>query len=199
MTGLLALVGLLGCGSPEPGPQAPPSEPPAAEEVASPASSEAEALEAAEAAAKKLGSTLKARVVQVMGEGGPAAAITVCADEAQGLTAQVAGESRARVGRSSLRLRNPVNAGPDWVTAWLEAQGERKAEGVLPHKEVADGHARVVFPIAIEGPCVACHGPAEQIPAEVREVLASRYPQDAATGYAVGDLRGALWAEVPVK
>lgn len=26
--------------------------------------------------------------------------------------------------------------------------------------------------------------------------LAARYPDDAATGYALGDLRGVLWAEV---
>ena len=44
--------------------------------------------------------------------------------------------------------------------------------------------------------CLACHGAPEQIPAEVAAILAERYPDDQATGYAVGDLRGALWAEV---
>lgn len=175
---------LLACGSPE---TAPPPEP--APEVASEAAQ-------AEAAAKKLGGTLKARMVEAMGSGGPGAAITVCADEAQGLTAQIADETGVRVGRSSSRLRNPANAGPDWVTAWLRAQGERPAEGVAPLREIVDGRARVILPIAVEAPCLVCHGAPQAIPVDVREVLAARYPDDDATGYAVGDLRGALWAEV---
>jgi len=32
----------------------------------------------------------------------------------------------------------------------------------------------------------------------VTERLASKFPDDQATGYALGDLRGALWAEVAV-
>ena len=44
--------------------------------------------------------------------------------------------------------------------------------------------------------CLTCHGPVEAIPPEVRAVLRKRYPSDQATGYSVGDLRGAAWAEV---
>ena len=43
--------------------------------------------------------------------------------------------------------------------------------------------------------CLACHG---EHPAEaVRERLAALYPEDNASGYREGDLRGVFWAEFP--
>ena len=45
-------------------------------------------------------------------------------------------------------------------------------------------------PIAVEGPCLTCHGKA--IPDPVARAIADRYPDDAATGYDAGDLRGAF-------
>ncbi len=149
-------------------------------------------------AAQHLGRTLKARVVEAMQEG-PEAAARVCAEEAQALTAAAAEARGARVGRSSLRLRNPANEGPDWVRGWLREQGERPAEGVAPASGIAGEPpvARFVAPIALEGPCLTCHGDPAAIAPEVRAVLSERYPHDRATGYALGDLRGALWAEVP--
>jgi len=160
---------------------------------------EREALERAQGAAKARGETLKARVVEAMAEG-PAAAAAACADEARALTAQVAAARGASVGRSSLRLRNPENAGPAWVMAWLEATGERPAEGVegFSRVEWTDGApvARALAPIPVEGGCVICHGDPSGIPQSVKAALAKRYPQDAATGYRPGDLRGAIWAEV---
>jgi len=49
--------------------------------------------------------------------------------------------------------------------------------------------------IATEPGCLACHG--SEVAEPVRAAIAERYPDDHATGFAVGDLRGALWVEVP--
>lgn len=174
-------------------------ETPAPEPELSPiAPAEPSAPDRARDAAQALGRALKTRLLAAMAEG-PRAAVEACADEAQAITARVGEERGARVGRSSLRLRNPANAGPAWVTEWLEAQGERPAEGVTPVATVADGRARFVGPIAIEGPCLACHGPEEGIAPDVRALLDERYPEDRARGYALGDLRGAIWAEVDLR
>lgn len=164
---------------------------------------DAAALARAQLAAREFGAGLRGRLVAEMGRGGPIAALTVCADEAQAITAQ-AGESRGvRVGRSSLRLRNPVNSAPPWVDEWLRAQGERPAEGVVGLTAVVDGPdgrvARVIKPVAIEAPCLVCHGAPESIAPALLAVLRERYPDDRANGYAVGELRGALWAEAPVR
>lgn len=161
----------------------------------------AQALAQADEAATTLGRTLKARLQAALPQG-VEQAMSVCADEAQAMGAKVAAEQEAKVGRSSLRVRNPKNEGPDWVRAWLQAQGERPAagvEGFARIEETASGPvARVLKPIAVEPACVLCHGAPESLAPEVKEILAERYPQDRATGYQVGDLRGALWAERPV-
>jgi hypothetical protein len=163
--------------------------------------SEAErrALARARDAGQYLGRTLKTRLMTAMAEG-PGEAIRVCSQEAQQLTAQAAEAQDARVGRSSTKLRNPENAGPQWVDAWLEAHGDRPAAEVGPASGIGGDPpaARFVAPIAMQGPCLMCHGDPAGIPEEVRAVLRERYPQDQATGYEAGDLRGAVWAEVPL-
>lgn len=198
-TFLALLVAACAPSAPPPPPE-PVAEAPAPSEPAPDAGDAA--VVAAQDAAKALLGTLKERLVTVMGAEGPEAAAKVCSEEAQALTARVAAEKGIAVGRASLRLRNPANAGPDWVQAWLTEQGERPAEGVGPRAEVvqtAEGAvARVILPIPVAEPCLACHGPAEGIAAPVKDLLARSYPDDKAVGYAAGDLRGAAWAEVKV-
>jgi hypothetical protein len=160
-------------------------------------------LARAQAAAKLLGGTLRGKLEQAMAQGGPARAIEVCASEAQAVAAKVRADTGVAVGRSSRRLRNPADAAPPWVAEWLAAQGDRKAAGVTGVRTLADGPqgrvARVLLPIELEPKCLACHGDPATLAPEVKAVLAARYPGDAATGYAAGDLRGALWAEAPAR
>lgn len=191
------LLGLLGCDSePEP-PRSEPATDVQEVSIGRAPSTEAEqrAVTEAREAAQHLGRTLRTRLLAALEEG-PAEGVRVCADEAQALTEQAARERDARVGRSSLRLRNEANAGPEWVRRWLEEHGERSAQGVQPSMAVTGEVARFVAPIAVEGPCLLCHGAPESIPPEVRSVLGERYPNDRAVGYAEGDLRGALYGEV---
>ncbi|MCB9568291.1 MAG: DUF3365 domain-containing protein [Myxococcales bacterium] len=158
---------------------------------------------ATEGAARKLGGILKDRVQKAMSDGAPASAASTCAGVAQEITADVARVTGVAVGRASGRLRNPKNAPPAWVDAWLRHHEGAPAAEVSLDRWIVDtpegAVARVILPIAVEPLCVTCHGPLEGIDAGVREVLAARYPGDAATGYAVGDLRGALWAERAVE
>ena len=162
---------------------------------------ETEAVLRLEQGSKALVTTLMQRLMSAMGEaGGMIEAVRVCADEAQELTAKVAAEQGMTLGRSSTRLRNPANSPPDWVDAWLtEHEGERAETVDVMQGIVEQGgkrYARRVAPIEVQPLCVNCHGPGPGIPAEVRAVLSQRYPEDQATGYAVGDLRGAVWAEL---
>lgn len=172
--------------------------PAAAAAPAAPAASETAALAKADEAAMRLVTTLKGRVREEMGKGGPVAVVDVCSAEAPALAAKIQEETGVRLGRSSLKLRNPNNTAPDWVAAWLTEQGARPAAEAAPLSVVENGFARVVKPIAMEPPCLTCHGAPESIAPEVKAAIASRYPADAATGYAAGDLRGALWAELAV-
>jgi hypothetical protein len=197
----LWLCGLWACDSPaatspaQPAPAATATQAPRPAAAAAADTLEARAFARAGEAAQKLGGELKQRLQAAMQQGGPEAAVAVCAEHAQHITAAAQADG-VQVGRSSLRLRNPKNAAPGWVQAWLTAQGERPMAGLEPLREVIDGKARLLRPIGVEPLCVTCHGPAESLAPGVSALLKQRYPDDKAVGYAPGDLRGALWVEV---
>ena len=202
-TRLLSLSLLLtsSCGSSTPDRAHAPTDPPPPPAVTT--GVDAVALERAVSTMQTLGTTLKSALVATMTQGGPVAALEVCSQSARSTTAAVATRTGVEVGRSSLRLRNPDNAAPSWVADWLAHQGERSAEGVqrqVSTGSLEDGRAtvRVVAPLAIEPPCLVCHGPGPQQSPDLAAALSARYPDDKATNYALGDLRGAIWAEAPV-
>jgi hypothetical protein len=43
--------------------------------------------------------------------------------------------------------------------------------------------------------CLVCHG--ETLAPEIAAQIAAQYPEDQATGFADGDLRGVFWVEFP--
>ncbi len=159
---------------------------------------EATALARADEAASLYATALRGRLQEAMKQGGPKLAVEVCKADARPRGRSSPHRERLRVGRGSLRLRSRDNAPPAWVNAWLEAQGERAAAGAQGVREVQGGVARVLRPIAVEPVCLTCHGEPGALAPEVREALKAAYPDDRATGYKVGDLRGALWVEAPV-
>lgn len=160
------------------------------------------ALTQANEAAQTLLSELQAELLAAVESDGFAGAAQVCVTRAGPLTDGVGEATATTVGRSSLRLRNPENSGPAWVTEWLEEQGERPVAGVEGLDVIAEEGgsrlARSLMPIGVGAPCVNCHGEADSLAEGVPELLAENYPDDEAIGYAEGDLRGAVWAEVVI-
>ncbi len=196
----LLLSCLLGCASTVAPPLEEPEPNTRVETAPATGPAQAEALDRTRTAAQELGARLKTNLVATMSAEGPGAAARFCSLEAQGLTSSPGDARGVRVGRASLRLRNPSNAGPAWVTEWLEKQGERSAAGVHGFERIdtlpnGSEVARVLRPLTAGGPCVLCHGSIESLAPGVTAVLQAHYPEDEATGYSVGDLRGALWAE----
>jgi hypothetical protein len=154
--------------------------------------------------ATALAQGLSQLVFSTMENEGPAATVRVCSEVAQERTAAHAVDG-IYVRRISDRLRSPRNAADGAEARELERMHELDAEGRLPPeiiRLVQQGDSRslhLLRPIRIQQPCLACHGSAESIDPEVRRILAERYPDDQATGYSVGDLRGAVSVRVPVK
>jgi len=182
----LALALLL-CGCPGPGGGAPTPQPTrGAQERPDPR--RAQAMEAA----KALGEQLKARLGQAIQEGGLGAGIETCKVAAPAIGTKLSGERSLRLGRTSFKLRNPANAVPTWAQAEVDARRETPS-----FSEGPDGTLRALLPIRMAGLCVACHGPRESLSQEVQEALAQRYPEDRATGFGEGELRGWFWVEVP--
>jgi hypothetical protein len=97
-----------------------------------------------------------------------------------------------RIGRTSWKLRNPANAAPAWAE---DAIAGRSSEPTYFASDT--GRLGALSPITVAEPCLKCHGSPEQLAPGVSDRLAELYPEDRATGFHDGDLRGWFWVEVP--
>jgi hypothetical protein len=160
--------------------------------------------EASRSAAKAFMQDLKAALQQAMKEGGPVNAIGVCNEKAPAIAAQISEQQGWRVGRTSLRVRNPSNSPDDWERSVLESFERRQRNGeaakALEHYEIARQNGEPVFRYMKAIPtaeiCITCHG--ETIADEIAAKLKQLYPEDQATGYKPGDIRGAFTISQPL-
>jgi hypothetical protein len=140
---------------------------------------------------------LRSELENAIAAQGPLGAIAVCGERAQAIADGLARDG-LRVRRISDRPRNPANAADtrelQMLESWRGASAEDRAK--VGEGRTRDGKSSLYLPISIpDALCLTCHGPVETLAPELREKLASRYPADRATGYALGDLRGALVVE----
>ena len=149
-------------------------------------------LDAAGIARQEMFSALLTELMTAMNTSGAASAVEVCSERAPAIAEVVAASHGVRIGRTSFRLRNPENAPPPWATHAIEQRIERDA--FYTH---TDGRLATLTPIRLAPTCLACHGTPDELASGVPEALARRYPDDQATGFASGDLRGWFWVEVP--
>ena len=133
---------------------------------------------------------------------GAAGAIAVCKDKAPGMMKARAGELGWQIRRVSLKARNPERGTPDvWEARQLAEFNLRAAAGESPGAIEAgeivtrpDGRQayRYMKALPVAEVCLSCHGEAATLPAGLTAALARDYPQDRATGYQLGQIRGAL-------
>ena len=123
---------------------------------------------------------------------GPVQAVSVCKDQAPAIAASLT-TADTRIGRTSHRLRNPENSGPDWVNGVLQAYLESKQELAPQVVELADNREGYVEPIMTQPLCLACHG--KTLAPELAAHIEKAYPEDQARGFEAGDLRGVFWVE----
>lgn len=137
---------------------------------------------------------------------GPAGALQACSAVALDLARRHEQEGW-RVRRVSDRVRNPGDTPEPYEAAVLRRFAALKERGELApateHVEVVTkGGQQYLWylrPIAIAGSvCLNCHGPSEQLGADVKTALRTFYPNDQATGYRLGDLRGAVSVKIPL-
>jgi len=150
----------------------------------------------AEEAAGALMAALFDRLTSALAEGPPEHALDVCGSVAQEIGASVREKTGVDVRRTSLKVRNPKN-GPDaWEEAWLRAAESRKDIPPAGEAHVVGKEFRFVRPVYVAELCAKCHGPEETLRPQVVAALKERYPDDRATGYAPGDLRGIVSVRV---
>jgi hypothetical protein len=142
------------------------------------------------AAKEALFSQLSSRLTEALAAQGPVGAIQVCQVEAKSIAAAVGEQANVKLGRTGVRLRNTDNHAPAWATELVAQQIDTPVFARL-----SNGHAVALLPIKLQPPCLMCHGPREMLAPEVIDQLAKLYPQDQATGFSEGELRGWFWIE----
>ena len=156
------------------------------------------------AAIKMLGGELKATLQASMKARGPVESIAVCNTEAPLISSKVSTEKDMTVSRTSVKYRNQENKPDAWQTSVLEKFEQRKQKGEpvknMEFSEVTEHNGQKVFrymkAIPTGDVCLKCHGSNIQQP--VADKLKSLYPNDMATGFNKGDIRGAFSVIKPV-
>jgi hypothetical protein len=142
---------------------------------------------------------LGARLTAALAADGPVGAIEVCSLEALEIARRLSAEAGAKVGRTSLKVRNPANAPDAAASAALERfEVAWQREPSTPPEAftvAAAGSARYMRAIPTQPLCLTCHGSA--LAPDVAAAIELRYPTDRATGFSVGSLRGAFIVEWP--
>jgi len=141
---------------------------------------------------------LQSRLSEALANGGPVAAVGVCAEAAPAIAAEVSAETGTIVRRVSLHPRNPGAATSDALMSRLESLEKEPVDAAgqpsLAHWTEGEGrdstHNTLRAVIMRDQPCGACHGTA--IADDVAAAITERYPQDRATGIVAGELRGAI-------
>jgi len=156
------------------------------------------AIARAEAVFGELQKALLSALSTELKAGGPIRALTICHTEAEPIARRVAGESGILVGRTSDRLRNPDNTAPEWARPFVATPTSRFANDARALVVDLGDRVGVLRPIGTASLCTTCHGPRSELAPDVRKELQSLYPRDEAVGFREGDLRGWMWAEVPL-
>ncbi|MFO8155723.1 MAG: Tll0287-like domain-containing protein [Pseudomonadota bacterium] len=158
-----------------------------------------EHLEESRAIIKQFAKELQGELKAALQADGPSAGIRVCSEKAPEIAERASEEYNGEVARTSLKFRNPENEPDEWEAGILARFDERRERGQGPkgidHYEVhktEDGgrEFRYMMGIPAGEVCMTCHG--EDIPEDVQATLDEYYPEDNATGYQPGQLRGAF-------
>jgi hypothetical protein len=166
---------------------------PTAEEQAAMA---ADARKAAGTLIQKLGGELKTAIA----DKGPEGAISVCKERAPQIAADVSKQFNFDTKRVSPKNRNPAAIPDAWEAEAQAGLEKRLTAGEKP--ETLDTWQIVSTPtgkqfryakaLPVQPLCLTCHGDPAAIPDGVKARLAAEYPQDKATGYGPGMVRGII-------
>jgi len=149
--------------------------------------------EIAQATMKELAGNL----MKQMKLGGTKVAVPFCNAAAYPLTEKMAKKYDVSIKRTSHKIRNPKNNPNNEEKKIIELYlaSLKKKEKLKPvvQKE-SDNKVHFYAPIILNKKCLACHGTVgKEVSKQTDSIIKSYYPNDKATGFKVGDLRG-IWS-----
>ena len=150
--------------------------------------------------AKALGGALKSRLQQAIQSGGLEAGVNECQIAAAPIALALS-QNGWEVGRTALKVRNPNNAADQWEReqlAWFsQLLTKAKQDNLAPKRPIEtyqydseSGEFRYMMVIEQGQVCMACHG--ANVAPSVKQSILKHYPSDQATGFELGELRGAF-------
>jgi hypothetical protein len=147
--------------------------------------------------AKLAGKSLQKSLQNAIKEGGLEYAISFCNVEAIPITDSVSESASVQIRRLATKYRNPLNLPDVTEQELLQSyvneleKGQELRPIVRPN---ADGNPVFYNPILMGALCLNCHGEVgKTVNAELYTIIQDLYPQDKATGFEEGQLRG-MWA-----
>jgi hypothetical protein len=143
---------------------------------------------------------LKGILIGQIQSAGIVQAASVCSDTAQVLTNNYGIRKGVFIKRVSLRNRNKNNFPDDFEQKALNKfelmHQNKELNNETEHAEIVQEgefkYLRYLKPILVQAECLNCHGSEDEITDEVENLITRKYPDDKATGYKIGDLRGAV-------
>lgn len=160
----------------------------------------------AQVAIKALADSMKKALMAAMQDGGPVEAVSVCKLIAPTLAAEISKQHGLDIRRTSLKVRNQDNEADGWETDVLQRFETRLTSGEAIQKlsfsekvesDKAPAQWRMMKAIPTDKVCLSCHG--NKIAPPVQAVLDQHYPNDMATGFKLGDIRGAFTVKREVR
>jgi hypothetical protein len=147
---------------------------------------------------------LSRNLAEAIARDGVPGAIAFCSEKALPLTASVVADSGANLRRVSHKARNPKNKADAGEFEVLNTFRDALTSGKAPEPQLRknpDGSESCFAPIVLANPlCLKCHGePGRDIAADTLAALRRLYPNDEATGFAPGELRGMWRIDFPRK
>ena len=158
----------------------------------------AQDLQQARELVKAFGGDLKTVLKTSMKSAGPIKALSECNIQAMPIAEKNSSSSPWDIARTSLKVRNENNQADEWETQVLQLFEQRKADGeaieTMEYAETIKTAEKTIYrymkPIPTTGLCLTCHG--ETLADEVNNKVKVLYPHDNATGFSLGDIRGAF-------
>ena len=136
-------------------------------------------------------------LIKAIEEKGTIGAVEFCNIKAMKLTDSMSLIHKAIIKRVSDKPRNQNNLANNKELGYIDTfkmQVESKVMEFDPIVEEINGEVNFYYPITTNAMCLQCHGkPNEQIATETLTALKRLYPDDKATGYDIGQVRG-IWS-----
>ncbi|MEP2668664.1 MAG: DUF3365 domain-containing protein [Cyclobacteriaceae bacterium] len=138
---------------------------------------------------------LMKQLSMAMEAGGPEHAVIFCSERAIPITDSLSNTYQCEIQRVALRNRNPDNAVTTEDKVVYDDFAEGLASGSALQPQVVEQEKAMLFykPIVLGMPaCLKCHGKPDDLDPNALAAIQSRYPNDKAVDFSMGQLRG-MW------